>query len=253
MSTRMSNKQRISRAADEAEAASGNHHTNGVPIPGTNGKLKIAKPEDKAAELAAETWKPIGEAIKKLRGNDDKLKLLAMKRDDFEEVYGVMDTLVAEHHPHLVEAEAEIALIWLLTPSYSSGKLILGRAQRAATMANALAGLVAKKNHRDFNFVISLDAGAWERLAPDQREAVMDHLLCHCFCELKEQDPNGNAGWQWKIRRHDIEEFTEVVQRHGLYMTDLQEFVEVARDAALPNLFTSPEEAQEPEAEEATA
>jgi len=226
------------------------------PKPSVNGHAPSAngvhkKPENQAADLAAKTWAPTGEAIKRLVGSDDKRKILAMDRKDFEEVYATMDTLIASHHQHIVDSEADIALIWLLKPSYSSGKLIVGKTKIASDEANALIGLTSKKSS-GYQFVIYLDASAWEKFVPDQREALMDHLLCHAVAELEEQSERGNAGWKFKLRKHDIEEFTEVVQRHGLYVKDLQDFVEIAKDAAKPNLFTDVN-AEEPASEEASA
>lgn len=222
---------------------------NGQPKPSTNGVHK--KPENKAAELAAKTWAPIGEAIRRIVQGDDKKRILAMQRDDFEDVYSVMDQLIASHHEHLVDSEADIALIWWLKPSYAAGKLKLGMAAKATDVQNALIGLTSKKSS-GYQFVIFLSASAWEKFTPDQREALMDHELCHCFAELEEQNERGNGGWKFKLRKHDLEEFGEVVQRHGLWIKDLQDFMEVAKDAATPNLFTD-QNAEEPKAEKAEA
>lgn len=230
---------------------------NGQPKPSANGHAPSAngvhkKPENKAAELAAKTWAPIGEAIKRHVQGDDKKRILAMRRADFEEVYAVMDQLIASHHEHLVDSEADIALIWLLKPSHSAGKLALGKTVKATDVQNALIGLTSKKLS-GYQFVIFLDASAWEKFVPDQREALMDHLLCHAFAELEEQNQQGNGGWKFKLRKHDIEEFSEVVQRHGLYLKDLQDFMEIAKDAATPNLFTDQNAEAEPEPETAKA
>lgn len=217
--------------------SNGNGHANGKV--GSNGLHK--KPEDlseKALTLAADTWKATGEKVKKLAKEGEKL--LAMKREDFEEIYQVMDTLIASHHPHLVDSEAEIALLWIMEPSFSGGEIVLGRTAKVTTPMNALVGLIAKKTHRPFNFTISLDVGAWERLTPDQREAVMDHYICRAFAEEKKLDDRGNTGWQYKLRQPPIREFPEVIQRHGIYLEILKEFVEAAKEAAIPTLFTSP-------------
>ena len=78
----------------------------------------------------------------------------------------------------------------------------------------------------------------------------MDHLLCRAFAELEEQSAQGGGGWKFKLRSPDISEFGEVVQRHGLYIKDLQDFMAVARDADTPSLFND-QNAEEPELEPA--
>jgi hypothetical protein len=41
----------------------------------------------------------------------------------------------------------------------------------------------------------------------------------------------------WRVRKHDIEEFREVVERHGCYKSDLEAFVKAALEARETPLF----------------
>lgn len=72
-------------------------------------------------------------------------------------------------------------------------------------------------------FVVSVWESAWNELSDPQREALVDHKLCHCKVE-EDEDGNGRL----YINPHDIEEFHSIVQRHGTWRPDLASFV---RDA----------------------
>lgn len=43
---------------------------------------------------------------------------------------------------------------------------------------------------------------------------------------------------EWRLRKHNIEEFREIVARHGQWKSDIQEFVKVAMEAGIPEQLT---------------
>jgi hypothetical protein len=55
----------------------------------------------------------------------------------------------------------------------------------------------------------------WEKLDPSQRVALIDHELCHF----------GAGGG---LVEHDLGEFRAVVERHGLWLSDVEAFVQAA-------------------------
>ncbi len=55
-----------------------------------------------------------------------------------------------------------------------------------------------------------------------QREALVDHELCHCYVDIV------NGDYFPKLEEHDLTEFKGVVRRHGFWMSDIREFVQVA-------------------------
>lgn len=66
-------------------------------------------------------------------------------------------------------------------------------------------------------FLIQIVVPNWEVLEPNQQIAVLDHEICHIdLTELGELT----------IRDHTIEEFPEIVGRHGSYHEGLQMFAE---------------------------
>lgn len=81
----------------------------------------------------------------------------------------------------------------------------------------------------DYRFVIEFDRAIWDELSLQQQEALVDHELCHC----------GNDADGCYMRQHDLEEFREIVDRHGFWKDDVRDFAE----ATLP-LFDKVEAAK---------
>jgi len=237
------------RHQDEEPESQPDASANGRPKPSANGKHKktAAKPtedlEAKAKQHAAETWEPIGTRIKGLVGANEKQRLLVMTREDFLELYTILDTQIGKWHKHLDEdhANAQIVLYWMLKPSYSGGKVVIGRTVKQSDLPKHLAG---------YDWAIGLSAFAFERLSPDQREAALDYLLCFAFAEEKKQDSQGNTGWFFKRRLPEVLAFPENVERFGLWQLELQDFAPIMKAAEVPNLFTDVN-AKEPEEQEA--
>ena len=87
--------------------------------------------------------------------------------------------------------------------------------------------------------VMIVDKTIWNVLTPDKRLALIDHELCHLVL-----DNEGNV----KTRAHDLEEFADVVSRHGLWTSDLQHFQEKTKQLHLfPEGLPSEQTDTEPE------
>jgi hypothetical protein len=102
------------------------------------------------------------------------------------------------------------------------GHLTLGRCKKATDL---------DREFREFDVVILLNAQAWKELEPKQRVALVDHELCHATVAT---DKNGENVLDerdrlcYRMKKHDIEEFNEVVRRHKMYKSDIAEFVKEA-------------------------
>lgn len=81
-------------------------------------------------------------------------------------------------------------------------------------------------------FAITIHLEAWCKLLASQKKALVDHELCHCFMEFDE-----NNEPKLSMRGHDIEEFADIVARHGLWKQDLEDFATVTAKHFQPNLF----------------
>lgn len=144
-------------------------------------------------------------------------------------MYTMLDGLVSAHHEDL--RDARIALAWCTSwkPDVD-GRVTLGKCKKASDLDRELAA---------FDFVILLRRVFWrdERVLDPQRSALLDHELCHA---ARKFDDNGEPVIDerqrpvYRIRKHDIEEFTDIVARHGCYKADLEAFAAALRRAALP-------------------
>lgn len=134
---------------------------------------------------------------------------------------GVLDLasgIIEAHHPSLLDAR--IGFIFRSEAQIGNGREIWGQAQK---VSNKL------KVYLDFDFLIWLAADAWASLTLNQKKALIDHELCHCLYD------EGKIS----LRPHDIEEFTEIVDRYGLWRVDLEKMAQSMRDA-IPEQITLP-------------
>jgi Putative phage metallopeptidase len=134
---------------------------------------------------------------------------------------------------HADTENASIGLAWKLdTKCDADGRLTLGMCCRASEMQRAVA---------DYDFIILLNKEVWddEEFTDDKKLALLDHELMHA---ARSVDDEGEQRWDskgrrlWRIRRHDIEEFTSVVRRHGVY-NNLQAFAEALKAKRAKPLF----------------
>lgn len=142
--------------------------------------------------------------------------------------YRIMERMIPELHSHLVEAK--ICLAWKIgCKPDADGHVMLGQARKASDLDREL---------HTFDFVILLNFEAWNAAGfnEEQMTALIDHELCHCQVTLdndtgeEKRDAKGHP--VWRIRKHDIEEFCEIVGRHGLWKKDLEKFARVAMEKA---------------------
>lgn len=135
-------------------------------------------------------------------------------------MYQLLSDLVDAHHTELTDAR--IGLAWALSwrPDVD-GRLKLGMCRRASDLDRELA---------DFDFVVLLNKTFWQNVTVtlEQRAALLDHELCHATVKLDDRtnepvrDERGRK--VYRIRKHDIEEFADIVRRYGCYKRDLELF-----------------------------
>jgi hypothetical protein len=133
------------------------------------------------------------------------------------------DVLVDALHHQL--SHARVAYLFAESMGQDD-RVTLGKAARASAKIRLLG---------DRDYVIDFNWTAWLKLTAEQRVALVDHELCHCA--------GRNEKGAWTMRHHDVEEFTAIVGRHGLWTPDLQAFavpaaaqLELFRQTARPAL-----------------
>lgn len=155
--------------------------------------------------------------------------------------WNMLAEMVAANHPHLTNAK--ITLVWRRSLKRDKdGLLVLGKCKKASDLDKET---VLARSGKECDFVIILNEEAWHDLSDEQREALIDHELCHAQVArdkdgIAKKDERGRT--VYRSRKHDIEEFREIVERHGLYKKDLEEFVKAARKKRETPLFDEPNE-----------
>lgn len=120
-------------------------------------------------------------------------------------------------------SEAKIAIAWRENlKADKDGHLILGKCIKASDLQRELA---------EYDFVILLNREVWEdpEFTDAKKLALVDHELCHAAVAVdKDNVPRRDERGRlvWRTRRHDIEEFRAIVQRHGCYKKDLELFAD---------------------------
>lgn len=144
-----------------------------------------------------------------------------------DEHYLQIDVMVAEarHAVHDALSEARIAYAWMIGKKPDKdGRIVLGKMKKASELDRQL---------HEFDAVLLLNREHWEILSEEQRRALVDHELCHLDVDVDPDtgDPRLDEEDRklYRIRKHDLEEFRGVIERHGCYLSDIVEFVRVAR------------------------
>lgn len=141
--------------------------------------------------------------------------------DGETEPYKLLGEIRRAHH--LPIAEARIALAWRDEYSMDAdGRVVLGKCVKVTAL---------HQQFTEYDFIIVLNRVVWDspEFTEAQKRALIDHELCHAAIA---EDKHGNAvrderGRQvFRVRKHDIEEFHEIVTRHGCYKRDLEYFAE---------------------------
>jgi predicted metallopeptidase len=148
------------------------------------------------------------------------------------EVKKIADGLIPKNHIHLNRHDVEIKYVFRDPAARSKGRLVYGRAKKVSGLPAFLVELehverVEGEELVDF-FVVEIAHEPWQGLTERQRVALVDHELCHLDVELTDKGETKLA-----TRGHDLEEFVEVVRRHGLWRPPVVEFAETAKAAQL--------------------
>lgn len=134
------------------------------------------------------------------------------------EVERIGKKMVEQYHPDLRGTRIEYVFRSKATKRH--GRATAGTAQKYTGLKAMLATPGAQSSEDLAFFVITIARDIWETLDPRKREALVDHELEHCRIEV---DEDGDA--HLTMRGHDIEEFSSIVGRHGLWSDDLEWFV----------------------------
>ncbi len=154
------------------------------------------------------------------------------------------ERLIEAHHPHLKNKRIAYLLREKKQPRTLRRRMSTrakkgpraGKKQLMArtSLFNAKAKWAAESMMEGASpdFVIEIREEAWDRLSLEQQEALIDHELSHMGV-----DDEGCY-----MKHHDVAEFKAVIERHGLWDRDLEEFAETVRKRQLELSFDQNEE-----------
>lgn len=127
------------------------------------------------------------------------------------DVIAIAVELISFYHPHL--EDARIAFIFRSEPQQSGDHLVLGQASKVADKLKSL---------MPYDFIIWIARPNYDAMREVQQKALIDHELCHCV---------GDKVIGWSIKRHDIEEFQDIIDRYGLWSANLRSAASVLKQA----------------------
>lgn len=162
-----------------------------------------------------------------------KYRLIGEDTKDGKEIRSLVKACIGTVAQHKELKPARIAIAWMIrVKPNKDGHVTLGKMKKASELDRELHG---------FDAVLILNEEHWRILQPEQRLALVDHELCHLAPSLDpntlDQREDAHGKKLWRIRKHDIEEFRGVVERHGLYKSDLSDFVRAAAQSKALPLF----------------
>jgi hypothetical protein len=149
-----------------------------------------------------------------------------LDRNDHPELYKRLDGLVRQFHDDL--RDANIAVAWCTSwKADVDGHVKLGQCKRATDLDRELT---------IFDFVILLQKAFWQdtSVTTIQRDALLDHELCHAaVAHDKSGEPlrDERDRLVYRLRRHDLEEFSQIAERYGTWKRDLETFARALKRA----------------------
>lgn len=148
---------------------------------------------------------------------EKKRKAVKTKRIDREHAgkvvaeYKLLEALIAEQHPELADAKFAIVFRKGWRPD-TDGILVGARIKKTSEL---------DKEFDEFDFIIQLNFELWRetKISDEQKTILMDHELCHAAPEMDrdgEQKKDDRGRRLWRLRKHPITEFPEIIKRYGL-------------------------------------
>jgi len=139
----------------------------------------------------------------------------------------IAEDLIPKYHQHLIDFDVRIEYVFIDKTPKAKGREVWGTCRK---ISNLNAFLANGQDGSDPFFVITISEPVWEVLPPKSKIALVDHELCHAWAEAQQDEETDGSEDVVKLslRPHDLEEFSCVVRRHGLWRDDIQAFVDAA-------------------------
>lgn len=213
-----------------------------------NLRLTLHSREGTATGLAEQLVGEVTKTLKRKQGEDNNdvperdpnVPIGAPKWWPAPDVEDVARPLIEQYHTHLVKYNLPVLYLFAADPPQVHGRDCWGTARKVSAQnaylyahgqrvalkdkGHVLPSFIDEPIEGQAFFVITIWYGVWKTMTPEQRMALVDHELCHCTFK---EDKEGNI--TAAMRGHDVEEFTEIVGRWGLWDDGLKVLFETAR------------------------
>lgn len=126
-----------------------------------------------------------------------------------------------QYHADLLKVRVEF--VFRNEAIRKDGQVTWGRAHKVTGFKAMLATADADRSDGCDFYVIELAHDVWKLLTPQQRLALVDHELCHLELSVTESGRR-----KLGMRPHDVEEFIEIIQRHGAWRPDITQLIAAA-------------------------
>ncbi len=113
-----------------------------------------------------------------------------------DEVVKIAEYMINQYHESL--KDARVGLLFRDEAPVTDGRVTLGQAKKINE---------DMKPYVQYDFVIWVAEDYWYQLTEKQKQALIDHELCHCYF----------AGRRATMQPHDINEFACILERHGVW------------------------------------
>jgi len=154
-----------------------------------------------------------------VRNKKDRVAPEPLIIGDSESAEETARKLIPKYHPEL--ASANIIYLCRNKAVKSAGKPIPGHVKKASPMEAHISRSYFSANNQDeeANFIMTVALEVWNTMQPNQRIALIDHLLTRCVGTEDEKTGEMKYG----IRPPQIQEFSEIAERHGRWNDELAE------------------------------
>jgi len=140
---------------------------------------------------------------KKNSGKDTQK--VPVQYDPAESVAEISKGLIRKFHSDLVNTK--IAYLYKNKPIKARGKEVIAFSSKCSGIVKVLS---------EYDVIMIVSYPAFQQLTDDHKIAIIDHELTHL---LVDEDSTGAP--KLRILAHDVEEFSSIIERHGLYQQDL--------------------------------
>lgn len=160
------------------------------------------------------------------------------KFDPAPEVEKIAEDLIPKYHQHLLDFNVRIRYVFANKTPKSKGREVWGTCRKISGLNAFLEG---QGDPGEPFFVITISRDVWGVLPQEKKVALVDHELCHAWAEVKQAKEEADVSQdevddqietdnpvKLSVKPHDLEEFSCIVRRHGLWREDIEDFVEAA-------------------------